>query len=183
MASCYLESMKGNETMTKNLDTFAHDYRAGNAAAFAPIYEALQPVAAGKARRFQTHGLEREDLEQEALAAIVEALAKWDPSKGAPFEAYARNCMEWAVRNAHRKAKNHDKRAVWSDTPETFAHGDASGAELAASALVAACKDDTDRAVLEGLTRGTPAEVAAELGITKQAVSLRVVAIKERFDK
>lgn len=54
-------------------------------------YVALaKTIARGEFRRRPAYGLERADFEQLAFGGLLEAIDKFDPLNGAPFEAFAR---------------------------------------------------------------------------------------------
>jgi RNA polymerase sigma factor for flagellar operon FliA len=54
-------------------------------------------VARGEAGRRPAYGLDRGDLEQLAFQALLEAIDRYDPLRGAPFEAYARPRIRGAI--------------------------------------------------------------------------------------
>ncbi len=56
------------------------------------------PLAGQIAREFHAGTMDREELEAEALAALVEAATAFDPSRGVPFGAFARPRIQGALR-------------------------------------------------------------------------------------
>ena len=71
----------------------AHDRRALEA-----VVRAYLPRVAALSRRFQARNVERTELTQEGVAALLQALERYDPSQGTPFWAYARPTVERAMR-------------------------------------------------------------------------------------
>lgn len=174
--------MSKNET----LNAAAMAYQSGDAQAFGAIYAKLGKAARYYGARYRSPGLEIDDSAQIALEALTLAARKWAPERGAPFEAYARQCMVWAVKNAHRSAKRHAAALVWSGVDPSSHHRDAQLApvDLAVGALDGAVRDTRDAAIIRGLVDGLDLDaIGASLGITKQAVSLRAIAIRERVGK
>lgn len=55
------------------------------------------PLAGKVAREFHARTIDREELEAEALAALVEAAISFDPSRGVPFVAFARPRIQGAL--------------------------------------------------------------------------------------
>jgi RNA polymerase sigma-B factor len=81
------------------------------------IVERFTPLADGVARRLSTRA-NREDLRQVALLGLLQAVDRFDPSFGAPFNAYALRTVEgeckrylrdrtWAVRPPRRAQELH----------------------------------------------------------------------------
>lgn len=171
---------------TETLNTAAHAYQAGDERAFDTIYAKLEKVARYYGAKFRSPGLEIEDSAQIALEALTLAARSWDPERGAPFEAYARQRMVWAIRNAHRGAKRHAAAMVWSGADPSSLYSDAQLApmEIGVGALDGAIRDTRDANIIRGLVDGKDLDaIGADLGITKQAVSLRAIAIRERVGK
>jgi RNA polymerase sigma factor for flagellar operon FliA len=54
-------------------------------------------IARGEFRRRPAYGLERADFEQLAFGGLLEAIDRYDPLHGAPFEAYARPRIRGAI--------------------------------------------------------------------------------------
>jgi RNA polymerase sigma factor FliA len=54
-------------------------------------------IALHEFRRRPPHGLERKDFEQLAYGGLLEAIDRFDPLRGAPFEAYARHRIRGAI--------------------------------------------------------------------------------------
>ncbi|MHB1558675.1 MAG: sigma-70 family RNA polymerase sigma factor [Isosphaeraceae bacterium] len=56
------------------------------------------PLAGRMARDFHSGTMDREELEAEALAALVESATAFDPSRGVPFRCFARLRIQGALR-------------------------------------------------------------------------------------
>jgi RNA polymerase sigma factor FliA len=54
-------------------------------------------IARHEFRRRPPYGLERQDFEQLAYGGLLEAIDRFDPLRGAPFEAYARHRIRGAI--------------------------------------------------------------------------------------
>jgi RNA polymerase sigma factor for flagellar operon FliA len=54
-------------------------------------------IARHELRRRPAYGLERADFEQLAFSGLLEAIDKYDPMRGAPFEAFARHRIRGAI--------------------------------------------------------------------------------------
>jgi RNA polymerase sigma factor FliA len=54
-------------------------------------------IARHEFRRRPPYGLERRDFEQLAYGGLLEAIDRYDPLRGAPFEAYARHRIRGAI--------------------------------------------------------------------------------------
>lgn len=88
------------------MDDDARIQRAANAAtagdrgARARCVELAYPCLRGLARRYERHGVSREDLEQEVALGIMRAVERYDPSRGVPFLAWARTWVRQALQQA-----------------------------------------------------------------------------------
>lgn len=54
-------------------------------------------IAKGEFRRRPAYGLEKSDFEQLAYSGLLEAIDRFDPERGAPFEAFARPRIRGAI--------------------------------------------------------------------------------------
>jgi len=61
-------------------------------------------VAASELRRRPSHGLERGDFEQLAFGGLLEAIDRYDPLQGPPFEAFARPRIVGAIADGAAKS-------------------------------------------------------------------------------
>lgn len=72
------------------------------------LVAAHQGLVVTVARRYRGLGLSREDLAQEGNIGLLRAIEKFDPSRGAPFGAYA----SWWVRQSVRRALANQARTI-----------------------------------------------------------------------
>jgi RNA polymerase sigma factor (sigma-70 family) len=72
------------------------------------LVSACLPWLRRLARRYAGRGVDRADLEQDAVVGLLRAVARFDPGRGVPFPAYAR----WWVRQALQQAVGESSRAV-----------------------------------------------------------------------
>jgi RNA polymerase sigma-B factor len=78
-------------------------YRAtGDRSARNEIVERHRHLADGVARRYRSRGLATDDLRQTALLAMVRAVDRFDPAKGASFATFAGRTMEGELKRALR---------------------------------------------------------------------------------
>lgn len=79
-------------------------YREGDHAAFGHLILANVRLAISQAHALRGYGLQTDDLIQEGVIGLLEAAARFNPDRGIPFGAYARNwirsaAMEFVLRN------------------------------------------------------------------------------------
>jgi RNA polymerase primary sigma factor len=74
----------------------------GEPAAREQLIEHLLPLIESLARAHHVDGLEHQDLVQEGCVGLLRALARYDPSRGVPFPAYAL----WWIRQALQEARS-----------------------------------------------------------------------------
>lgn len=155
-------------------------YQAGNERAFTPIYDGMIGLAKVLCRGKQASGVDFEDVLQEALVGLMTAARTWDPTRGVPFRSFARLHMRWAINKLFDKeVKYHDSRVLGADVAElAFAVSDISqGVQVIISAL----DDETDVRIVEGVMNGDTLDtIGNNIGMSKQAISLRAIAIRER---
>ena len=70
------------------------------------LIEKFNPMIHSITRKY-TGVLEKEDLYQEVVIAILEAYNKFDKTKGAKLESYMYNVIEWKCKNLVRSNKKH----------------------------------------------------------------------------
>ncbi len=86
-----------------DLDDLFRRYRStGDRAVRNEIVERHRTLADGVARRFSARGLAVEDLRQTALLAMVRAVDRFDPTKGASFATFAGRTMEGELKRSLR---------------------------------------------------------------------------------
>lgn len=61
-------------------------------------------LARQEMRRRPPHGMERGDFDQLAFSGLLEAIDRYDPMRGAPFEAYARHRIRGAISDGAARA-------------------------------------------------------------------------------
>lgn len=81
----------------------------------------FRPLVSAFARRFQGQGLEREDLEQEAWLALVEAERDWDPSRNVPKAAFFRRQVWTALKRLLRRHRRDPLGGEWLELRERSA--------------------------------------------------------------
>lgn len=111
------------------------------------------PYALAIAGRLVRHGEPREDVDQVALESLVASLQRFDTSRGTPFAAFATPTISGAI-------KRHYRDRGWALRTPRQVH-DMAGPVRAAQ----------DRLATAHGRRATPAEVAAELGVTEDVVT------------
>lgn len=86
---------------------------AGDDTAIAQLIAAITPAAKAKAAKLNSDyaRISDDDLVQEGMIGFLEAVKRFDPSKGVPFRAYANLCIESRILSALRKNSN-DKNAA-----------------------------------------------------------------------
>jgi RNA polymerase sigma factor FliA len=68
-------------------------------------YRALaRAIARTELRRRPSYGLEKSDFEQLAYSGLLEAIDKFDPERGAPFDAFARHRIRGAITDGIAKS-------------------------------------------------------------------------------
>ena len=76
--------------------------QAGDARAREQLIQQYLPLIARLARGYRAEGLENVDLVQEGSLGLLRALARFDPARGVPFEAYAR----WWIRESLQELRS-----------------------------------------------------------------------------
>lgn len=80
-----------------------HRYRTtGSRAVRNEIVERHRRLADGVARRYRSRGIDDEDLRQTALVAMVRAVDRFDPDRGASFATFVGRTMEGELKRALR---------------------------------------------------------------------------------
>ena len=106
--------------------------REGDSASRCELIERYAPLATAMARRMRvpTNALTgRDDLESAALVGLIDAVDRYDPDRGVPFEGYAGLRIRGAVLDELRRVDDHTRdqrrraRAVADDVdPEIGAY-------------------------------------------------------------
>jgi RNA polymerase primary sigma factor len=116
----------------------------GDAGARRKLVEAFMPSIAGVARRFPTGRVDREDLMQEGIAALLFAARRYDTRRGTPFWAYAsfwvRKSMQELVADLARPVALSDRavRELAEVKKARAEHTQAHGAEPTVDELTSA---------------------------------------------
>jgi len=88
-------------------DALARTAQAGNEHALRTLVARYLPVARRAGRRWFLAGGDRDDVEQEALIGLCEAVRDFDPEQGASFRSFAELCVSRQVLTAVRGATRH----------------------------------------------------------------------------
>ncbi|HJD21957.1 MAG TPA: sigma-70 family RNA polymerase sigma factor [Candidatus Gemmiger faecigallinarum] len=78
--------------------------KAGDEAAIAAVIARMMPAIRSGAAACTVPGLDFEDMVQEGLIGLFDAVRSYDPARGAPFAAYAAACIGHAQQDAARAA-------------------------------------------------------------------------------
>ncbi len=85
---------------------------AGDDEAMAHLISAVTPIARAKASGFAKARISNEDLMQEGMLGFLDAVNKFDPSKGVPFKAFAETCINNRIVSAVRMNFNSKNAAL-----------------------------------------------------------------------
>lgn len=107
--------------------------RQGDSASRCTLIERYAPLATSVARRMRVPTsalMGRDDIESAALIGLIDAVDRYDPDRGVPFEGYAGLRIRGAILDELRRLDDHTRgeraraRAVAADTePEIGAYG------------------------------------------------------------
>jgi RNA polymerase sigma factor (sigma-70 family) len=103
-------------TNEAGIDRLATAAAGGDRDARARCVELAYPHLQAMARRYEGHGLARDDLQQEVALGILRALERYDPSRGTPFLAWARIWVRQALQQAiaeHSRPVRLTRHALW----------------------------------------------------------------------
>lgn len=164
---------------------------SGNALLIAENLSALEKYARWFARRAPV--CFRADVYASCMLAATEAAESYDPVVGASFVTHA----VWQMRAARTKLVRHEKREKWyritsaedADTPDTRAPDTH---ELSADMShqlhtqrvahwIMAQLDARDRRIVVAAADDGAAELARELGVSRQAVASRLGRIRRKL--
>lgn len=84
----------------------------GDDEAMAHLISAVTPIAKAKASGFANARISNEDLVQEGMLGFLDAVKKFDPSKGVPFKAFAETCINNRIISAVRMNFNSKNAAL-----------------------------------------------------------------------
>jgi RNA polymerase sporulation-specific sigma factor len=88
-------------------DALARAAQAGDDLALRALVARYLPVARRAGRRWFLAGGDRDDVEQEALIGLCEAVRDYDPAEGSSFRSFAELCVARQVLTAVRGATRH----------------------------------------------------------------------------
>jgi len=174
--------------------------QAGDDLALRELVGRYLPVARRAGRRWFLAGGDRDDVEQEALIGLCEAVRDFDPAQGASFRSFAELCVARQVLTAVRRATRNKHRPLNRSVPLTPASeevverrpelaavddpADAVVAEVSLSDALAALSarlSPLEREVLVlCLERRSYGEIGAQLGRPAKAVDNAVQRIKRK---
>lgn len=103
-------------TNESRIDRLAAAAAGGDRDARARCVELAFPHLRAMARRYEGHGVARDDLQQEVALGILRALERFDPSRGTPFLAWARVWVRQALQQAlaeHSRPFRLTRHALW----------------------------------------------------------------------
>ena len=80
-------------------DLFREYARSRDHAVMARLGEENLPLSQAVARKFQGQGVEKDDLEQVAAMALMQAIERFDPERGLQFSTFALPTIAGSVRN------------------------------------------------------------------------------------
>ncbi len=80
-------------------DLFREYARSRDHAVMARLVEENLPLSQAEARKFQGQGVEKDDLEQVAAMALMQAIERFDPERGLQFSTFALPTIAGSVRN------------------------------------------------------------------------------------
>ncbi len=89
----------------------------GNDEAMARLISIVTPIAKAKAAALANTGIPNEDLVQEGMLGFLDAVKKFDSSKGIPFKAYAEKCIINRILSAVRINFNNKNVALSNAVP------------------------------------------------------------------
>jgi RNA polymerase sporulation-specific sigma factor len=100
-------------------DALARAAQAGDDLALRALVARYLPVARRAGRRWFLAGGDRDDVEQEALIGLCEAVRDYDPEQGTSFRTFAELCVARQVLTAVRGATRHKHLPLNRSVPLT----------------------------------------------------------------
>ena len=98
-------------------DALARAAQAGDDLALRALLARYLPVARRAGRRWFLAGGDRDDVEQEALIGLCEAVRDYDPEQGTSFRSFAELCVSRQVLTAVRGASRYKHRPLNKSVP------------------------------------------------------------------
>jgi RNA polymerase sporulation-specific sigma factor len=102
-------------------DALAQAAQGGDDLALRTLVARYLPVARRAGRRWFLVGGDRDDVEQEALIGLCEAVRDYDPGQGTSFRSFAELCVSRQVLTAVRRATRHKHLPLNHSVPLTRA--------------------------------------------------------------
>ncbi|MBO4342136.1 MAG: sigma-70 family RNA polymerase sigma factor [Clostridia bacterium] len=179
------------------LASLAKKASEGDDKAMAELVEVIMPAAKAKAAKLNSDyaRISDEDLVQEGMIGFLEAVKRYDSSKGVPFRAYAGLCIESRIISALRKNSNSknialtsavsiDERAeeISGEDPAALVAGNDEAARLSVfiDESLSAFEKDVLNLRLEGFSY---AVIAEKLGCDEKSVDNAVQRIRNKIKK
>jgi RNA polymerase sporulation-specific sigma factor len=141
-----------------------HQQQRNDDATFATLVDEHRAMARAIAARYYAPGLDRGDLEQEALIGLQKAARDYDGSLGSSFKAFASLCIERHVMTAVKTATRQKH--------EPLNHG---------ARLEQPLSEDADAGTLGDVVADTSAREPAEILITKEELEHLSDIVQERL--
>lgn len=166
---------------------------AGDDEAMALLIATVMPIAKAKAAGFAQVRISDEDLVQEGMLGFLEAVKRFDPSKGVPFKAYASTCIKSRMINAFNKNNSaanspltgavpldDEQLTDHASNPENIIDSEAAPAEL--WQIVDSALSAYERQVLDlMLEERSYADIAEQLGTSAKSVDNAVQRIRKKI--
>ncbi len=103
------------------LNELAIEAKAGSEEAFNTIAKTLHPRIRSVAIKIKPRGGSAiDDMITDGTTAIMNAVNKWDPSKGTLFSTYCMKCAENAMLNSIRNIGRYQRETAIDSIPESF---------------------------------------------------------------
>jgi RNA polymerase sporulation-specific sigma factor len=168
---------------------------SGDDEAMAHLISAIMPAAKAKASALNSDSLRisDEDLVQEGMFGFLEAVNRFDSSKGVPFKGYAAVCIENRIRSALRKYSNSGNAALsgavsiddreienYGDDPVTITESDEAVSRI--NELTGTVLSDFERRVLNlKLSENSYSDIAGALGCSEKSVDNALTRIRKKL--
>ena len=124
--------------------------KAGDEAAYREIFERYKDMVRKTAGRFFIAGGDREDLIQEVMIGLFQAVRDFDPEREASFSSFARLCVERQILTAIRNASSR-KNAPLNDSVPIPEETDPALGNVSVSPEEILISRETARSLEEGL--------------------------------
>lgn len=169
---------------------------SGDDEAMAHLISAVTPIAKAKASGFAKARISNEDLMQEGMLGFLDAVKKFDPSKGVPFKAFAETCINNRIVSAVRTNFNSKNAALSNAVSFETENADIVAGDDPAdiisdkfeteylSALLNSGLSDFEKNVIDlRLQNKSYAQIASELCRSEKAVDNAIQRIKNKMQR